>query len=204
MRFFRPFLLSSWLFPEAVTRIRTSEKLIWLTFDDGPDPDSTPWILEILQSYNIKATFFCTGKSAGDYPELMTGIRMGGHIIGNHGYMHIDGWFTGKEDYIRNAEKAVPFTSGWLFRPPYGRLTPGQYNILSEKFRIILWDLMPYDFDRSFTARDSLNILMDKMRTGSIIVLHDKPDSSSQKYLDEFIGRSLDKGYDFVSVPDIK
>ncbi|HKK43852.1 MAG TPA: hypothetical protein VJ963_15660, partial [Bacteroidales bacterium] len=109
----------------------------------------------------------------------------------------------GREDYLENAEKAVPFTSGWLFRPPYGHLTPGQYHALSKKYRIILWDIMPYDFDSSLNPEDSLDILVKGMRNGSIIVLHDRPGSSVHKYLDEFIDRSLHKGYRFVTVPGI-
>jgi peptidoglycan/xylan/chitin deacetylase (PgdA/CDA1 family) len=203
MRLFRPFLMTSRLFPGAVTRIRTGEKLVWLTFDDGPDPASTPHILDVLSSYHLSAAFFCKGNAAEQYPGLMNDIRSGGHIVGNHGYSHIDGWSLSGKEYIADVEKAVPFTSDTLFRPPYGHITPSQYRVLSKKFRIILWDIMPYDFDAALGPDDSLHILLSKMRSGSVIVLHDNKRSLAHRFLDEFIARSLDNGYSFIQSPDM-
>ena len=203
MRFFRPSLLTRWFLPGVLTRVRTGDRLLWLTFDDGPDPVSTPHLLEILRSHDIRAAFFCSGKAAERYPGLMTDIRSEGHIVGNHGYDHIDGWRTSAKEYINNVERAVPFTSGWLFRPPYGHMTPGQYRALSQKFRIILWDIMPYDFDDTLRPARSLQILMSGIRNGSTIVLHDLPGSSVHGFLNEFIARSLDNGYRFIPVPEM-
>ena len=108
MRFFRPCIISGWLYPDALFRIRTTEKLLYLSFDDGPDPDSTPLLLDLLASYNVKVMFFCNGKAAEKYPDLMDKIMSGGHLIGNHGYNHLNGWITSLDNYTVN-EKANIF-----------------------------------------------------------------------------------------------
>jgi peptidoglycan/xylan/chitin deacetylase (PgdA/CDA1 family) len=187
------------LYPEAIFRIKTNEKHLLLTFDDGPDPASTPLILEILSKYHVRAIFFFTGLKAERYPDLTEKLRSAGHIIGNHGYSHLSGWKTSKSNYIADVERADGLTSPDLFRPPYGSLTRGQYKSLKEKYKIIFWDLMPYDFDTSFSARNALSILKEKIRPGSIIVLHDSPLSYGPGLLDEFIGYAMSEGYGFVS-----
>lgn len=198
MRIFRPGVIIRRLYPDSLFRTGSDEKVLCLTFDDGPDPVSTPLLLQLLSRRNIQAIFFCTGSTAERYPDLAGLIRSGGHVTGNHGYRHLDGWKTSTEDYIENVIRAVPFTSGRLFRPPYGRLTPGQYRRLKESFRIVFWDIMPFDFDRRFGSSNSLKILMRMIRPGSIIVLHDKPDSTLLLFLEEFIDRAAEAGYSFV------
>jgi len=202
MRLFRPFFIVRWLFPEAVIRVKTTEKILYLTFDDGPDPGSTPEILGILNKFNIRAVFFCNGKKAEKYPDLMGLIKSGGHIIGNHGYYHLSGWNTSSGKYAADIEKAASFTSSSLFRPPYGRLRKSQYLRLKKKFKIILWDLMPYDFDKSFGAGNVLDILKNKVRKGTVIVLHDTSISVARDILNEFIGYSLQEGYRFDILPE--
>ncbi len=126
MRLFRPGFLAGWLYPEAVFRIKTTEKRLFLTFDDGPDPVSTPQLLDILKKHNIRALFFCKGKAAEKYPGLVGQIRKSGHIIGNHGYEHLDGWRTDSVKYIDDVTRASYFTSDKIFRPPFGRLSNKQ------------------------------------------------------------------------------
>jgi peptidoglycan-N-acetylglucosamine deacetylase len=197
MRLFRPCFFAGWLYPDSIFRIKTSVKLLCLTFDDGPDPESTPVLLKILSKYNIKAVFFCDGRAAEKYPELVKQIVSEGHLIGNHGYTHPDGWKKSKESYLSDILTAEPFTSGKLFRPPYGHLRLDQYRKLKEKFRIVFWDIMPYDFDNSFGPDNSLLILRKKIRPGSIIVLHDTSHSAANKIIEEFIIYSLKEGYGF-------
>ena len=197
MRFFRPCFIAGWLYRDAIFRIRTTEKLLYLTFDDGPYPDSTPQLLEILDKYSIKALFFCDGKAAEKYPDLITLIISKGHVIGNHGYNHYNGWITSFNKYIGDVNDAATFTSSVLFRPPYGYMRRNQYRKLNEAYKIVIWDLMPYDFDTSFGSFNSLRILKNKIRSGSIIVLHDTAGSSASKILDEFIIFSANKGYRF-------
>lgn len=196
MRLFRPFFAQC-LYPDAIFRIKTTEKLLYLTFDDGPDPDSTPQLLDILDLYNIKTQFFCNGRAALKYPDLVNKIKVGGHKAGNHGYGHLDGWLTTTKRYIDDISEAAPYTSYDLFRPPYGRLRFAQYRKLKRNYKIVFWDLMPYDFDISFGSENSLRILKSKIRPGSIIVLHDTPNSNANKILDEFITFSLKEGYSF-------
>jgi len=186
------------LYPEAIFRIKTTEKLLLLTFDDGPHPASTPLILEILSSHHINAIFFCTGIKSEKYPDLVEKIKSSGHVVGNHGYSHLNGWKTSRSSYIADIERADRLTSPDFFRPPYGRLTPGQYNSLKNKYKIFFWDLMPYDFDTALGVTDVLNIIKKNMRPGSIIVLHDSPLSCATRLLEEFLEYANSEGYRFA------
>ena len=196
MRFFRPCFLAG-LYPGAKFRIKTTEKILYLTFDDGPDPESTPLLLEVLREHNIKVLFFCIGRAAEEHPELIRQILDDGHGIGNHTYNHLNGWITHSNVYINDVIRASESTSSLIFRPSFGRLRPKQYRILKRQFLIVFWDLMAYDFDRTFGAENSLKILKTKIRTGSIIVLHDTPQSSARYFLDEFITFAVGEGYRF-------
>jgi peptidoglycan/xylan/chitin deacetylase (PgdA/CDA1 family) len=197
MRLFRPGFLARWLYPDAIFRIRTTEKVLYLTFDDGPDPLSTPKLLDILKKYNIRALFFCNGKAAEKYSDLMNQILEGGHLIGNHGYNHFNGWRTGSVKYIDDVIKASEFTSDRIFRPPFGRLSNRQKKKLLESYKLIFWDIMAYDFDITFGSGKSLRILKDKIRPGSIIVLHDTAASCANNVLEEFIIFALSEAYRF-------
>ncbi|MCX6333071.1 MAG: polysaccharide deacetylase family protein [Bacteroidia bacterium] len=197
MRLFRPFFPARWLFQEALFRMRSPEKTACLTFDDGPHPASTPELLDVLDTMNVKALFFCSGSQAEKYPELINEIKQKGHLIGNHGYSHLNGWKTSDKLYCEDIDIASQFTSDNLFRPPYGRLSISQYNHLKKIFKIVFWDIMSYDFDQGFGADRSLHLLNRKIRPGTIIVLHDTPDSTCKVFLKDFIERSVSKGYRF-------
>jgi len=201
MRLFRPSFLIEWVFPEIIFRITTGDKILCLTFDDGPNPGSTPKILELLERYDIKAVFFCNGMSAEEYPDLVDSIKDKGHIIGNHGYAHLNGWVTSLKDYINDIAHASEYTSDKLFRPPYGRLRISQYKLIKKTFKIMLWDIMPYDFDYRYGREKSLELLKKKIRPGSVIVLHDNPGSTVLEYLNDFILFASGKKYRFT-IPD--
>jgi peptidoglycan-N-acetylglucosamine deacetylase len=196
MRLFRPCFIG-WLYPEAIFRIKTREKLLCLTFDDGPDPDSTPHLLDILDKHDIKALFFCDGRAAEKYPELIDQIKKRGHLTGNHSYNHLDGWKTSRKRYVADVANAAPYTSSTLFRPPYGHLRFYQYRKLKETYKIIFWDLMPYDFDDRLGSKKSLLILKKKIRSGSIIVLHDNQNSKFPEFIEEFISYAIKEGFRF-------
>jgi peptidoglycan/xylan/chitin deacetylase (PgdA/CDA1 family) len=198
MRLFRPGFFAAWLYPEALLRMETSEEIICLTFDDGPDPESTPVLLKILKSFDIRAVFFCDGRAAEKYPSLVDKIIANRHLIGNHGYKHLDGWKTSADQYYDDINYGSQFTSDKLFRPPYGHLRLKQYRMLCKSFRIILWDINPYDFDESYGAGRSLSILNKRIRPGSIVVLHDKPSSSLITFLKDFLTMSIKRGYRFA------
>jgi peptidoglycan-N-acetylglucosamine deacetylase len=197
MRFYRPGFPASCLYPDAIFRVKTNDRILYLSFDDGPDTESTPLLLDILKKHNVKATFFCTGERAEKFPELINEILSAGHIIGNHTYSHADGWKSGTSEYINDVTNASSFISSSLFRPPYGHLKYSQYRILKKSYKIVFWDLMPYDFDIRFGKEKALDILKKKIRPGSIIVLHDKPTSMSLKLLEEFINYAIEAGYSF-------
>jgi peptidoglycan-N-acetylglucosamine deacetylase len=202
MRLFRPGFLAGCLYSEALFRIKTTEMRVFLTFDDGPDPVSTPLLLDILKKYDVPAIFFCNGDAAEKYPELIDMIRQCGHIIGNHGYSHLNGWRTDAVKYANDIKRASKLTSGNIFRPPFGLLSYRQKRLL-KSFRIIFWDVMAYDFDSSFGSKKSLEILKRKIRPGSIIVLHDTALSCAKEILDEFIVFALGKGYSFNMIKDL-
>ncbi|HUX94412.1 MAG TPA: polysaccharide deacetylase family protein [Bacteroidales bacterium] len=198
MRIFRPCFIARWIFPDALFRIKTKEKLICLTFDDGPDPSSTAEILGILKNHNIRAVFFCSGDKAEKFPELFQRIIAEGHIAGNHGYSHMNGWQNSLKKYTDDIEKASHIIPGIFFRPPYGKIRLCQYMKLKKRFKIMLWDIMPYDFDTSFPPEESLRVLERNIRPGSVITLHDNSGSSSVLILSRFIKMADSRGYRFV------
>lgn len=198
MRFYRLSRLAGLIYRNALFRIRSDEKTLCLTFDDGPDPDSTVRILDMLKNHGIRAMFFMTGYKAEKYKNLRDLIIAEGHTPGNHGYNHIKGWKTPDGEYQANALRAVEFTSGSFFRPPYGQIGLFQYRKLAAIFRIVFWDVMPYDFDRRLEGKKCFEILKLKIRPGSIIVLHDSPHSTLFEFLDEFISFAAGNGYKFV------
>lgn len=198
MRLIRPWLVFRVFYPTALFKIRSEGKTVCLTFDDGPNPSSTPVILSELRKYDVKAVFFCTGKAAEEYPGLIDEIRNHGHLTGNHGYNHLDGWKTRCKDYCMDIDRAAALTSQKIFRPPFGHLRINQYSCLRKKYKIVFWDIMPYDFDPALKPSKSLGLLMKKIRKGSVIVLHDTEESNFRPVLGRFIESTLKAGYRFV------
>lgn len=201
MRFFRPFPVTGFLYPEAIFRVNTPNKELYLTFDDGPSEGSTTRILKIVEDHKAKVTFFCNGLEAEKNVDLVGLITSKGHIIGNHGYQHLRGWKTNLPAYIENVNRADKFTSSILFRPPYGSLRPSQYNKLAKKYRIVFWDLLSYDFDKKMTSSQILKVLKRNIRPGSIIVFHDNPSSTLFSFLEDFLEYAENEGYVLLSLP---
>lgn len=197
MKLFRPGFPGRCLYPEALFRMETSEKNLFLTFDDGPYPSSTPLLLKTLRENNVKALFFLNGRAAENNPLLVDQIIKDGHLVGNHGYSHLNGWHTDFTSYINDVSRAAEVIPGNLFRPPFGHMSLRQYSHLKGVFKIVLWDVMSYDFDISFGPEKSLMILKKKIRPGSIIVLHDTPYSSAILFLKKFILYAVESGYKF-------
>ncbi len=161
-------------FPDVLWHKSREEKSVYLTFDDGPDPHSTPELLELLESFHIKATFFCLGENAEKYPDLVKRIRGEGHRIGAHGWKHLNGWKTSKEIYLQNAHRSLEYLETKLFRPPYGKLSWQQYQSLRRDCCLVFWDVMPGDFDHALNVGQLQTNLLQNVRAGSIIVLHDQ------------------------------
>lgn len=146
---------------------------VFLTFDDGPTPGVTPWIVETLGKFGAKATFFCLGKNVEQYPELYRLIVDEGHVVGNHTYSHMKGWGTSPERYIEDVDLADSFIRSNLVRPPYGRITPSQARRLSERYNIIMWDVLSRDYSRILSPAACLDNVTRHMRSGSVVVFHD-------------------------------
>jgi peptidoglycan-N-acetylglucosamine deacetylase len=149
------------------------EKIVYLTFDDGPIPETTPYILDTLNKYGVKATFFCVGENVKKHPELYKRIVDEGHFVGNHTFNHLKGWETSLEKYLENVSKCAEYVSSNLFRPPYGKMTLRQYNALKKKYHLIFWDVLIPDFDVNSSAQKCLAVIKRKVRAGSILVFHD-------------------------------
>jgi peptidoglycan/xylan/chitin deacetylase (PgdA/CDA1 family) len=172
MYFFKtPFWLK-FLYPKRTWDIKTSEKIIYLTFDDGPHPTITPFVLDLLKDYEARASFFCIGQNVERYPEVYKRILNEGHAVGNHTFHHKNGFRVPDEEYIADIIKAENVIRSDLFRPPYGRLRSSQAKKL-KGYRIIMWDLLSGDFDTALKKEKCLQVIQSKAGPGSIIVFHD-------------------------------
>jgi peptidoglycan/xylan/chitin deacetylase (PgdA/CDA1 family) len=162
------------LLSPATYQIPTTEREIYLTFDDGPCAETTHIILEILRKHDTKATFFCVGDNIINHPELFAQIKTEGHQVANHTMHHSKGFYTNTNDYINEIDECAALVSNNLFRPPHGLITPRQNAMLRNKgYKIIQWDVITYDWDTKHTANDILNIIKQYTRPGSIIAMHD-------------------------------
>ena len=174
----------------AEYRIPTAGREVYLTFDDGPCPETTPTILDILRQHNVKATFFCVGDNIHKYPELFTQIKAEGHQVGNHTMHHSKGFYTNTNDYLNEIDECAALIGNNLFRPPHGLITPRQNSMLRNKsYKIVQWDVITYDWDNKHTPEDILNVVKHYTRPGSIIVMHDsiKAAPRTLKILEEII-----------------
>ncbi|MGO3689027.1 MAG: polysaccharide deacetylase family protein [Psychroflexus halocasei] len=167
------------LFPKRHWKIKPHHQKIYLTFDDGPIPEVTPWVLSLLKKYNAKATFFCIGENIEKHPDVFKQIIADGHAIGNHTFNHLNGWKTSTNDYLNNIVKTKNIIESHgvktkLFRPPYGRCTNNQaQTLLKQGKEIIMWDVLTRDYDQNISKEKCFEIYQKNHEAGSIIVLHD-------------------------------
>lgn len=162
-----------WLYPRATWRMDKNDHSVYLTFDDGPIPESTPFILKTLREFGVHATFFMVGDNVRKYPELYRQIVADGHQVGNHTFNHWGGFKHTTRSYNANVEKANELIHGHLFRPPHGWMRWEQYFWVGRKFRIVMWDLVTRDYSKWMTADDVLANVKRYARNGSIITFHD-------------------------------
>ena len=156
-----------------IWNISTQEKVLYLTFDDGPVPEATPFVLDVLNEYNAKGTFFCVGENVKKHPKIFNRIIEEGHAIGNHTQNHLNGWKTKNFSYFRNALSASSHIPSRLFRPPYGKITRQQSISLRKRFDIVMWDVLSGDFDLKLSPEKCLLNVVHNAEKGSIIVFHD-------------------------------
>jgi peptidoglycan/xylan/chitin deacetylase (PgdA/CDA1 family) len=187
------------IFPSFVWDKPNSRKEIFLTFDDGPIADITPWVIEQLEKYNAKATFFCVGDNVRKNPLIYDEIITKGHSVGNHTFNHFNGWHTGVSEYVENIERCAELVDSSLFRPPYGKISRKQTQQISDRFSVIMWDILSGDFDPKISKEACLHNVISNTSDGSIIVFHDN--IKAWKNLEYALPRVLkyfsDAGYTF-------
>ena len=191
------------LFKDAVWRFKQAGQVVYLTFDDGPIPEVTPWVLELLKKENIKATFFCVGENVLKYPEVYQQILKDGHSVGNHTFNHLQGFKNNDQDFFTNIEKAASYIDSDLFRPPHGLLKASQYKYLKKKYRMIMWDLISCDYDPRLNPGKVLKNVTDFVRPGSILTFHDseKAKINLMEALPLSIKWMKEQGYRFEAIP---
>ena len=187
------------LYPRACWRMDSSERAVYLTFDDGPIPEVTPWVLDVLDKYRIKATFFMVGDNVRKHPDEFKMVVERGHRIGNHTYNHLKGMAEHTDHYMANIDKADCYLSTNLFRPPHGLMSLRQYRALCERYHIIMWDLVTRDYNPKLNGRQILRKVQQYARPGSIITFHDSLRATHNLYyaLPRAIEWLLAEGYEF-------
>ncbi len=169
----QPAVYLRWLYPKALWRMDRRERAVYLTFDDGPIPESTPFILDILRRFGVRATFFVVGDNVRKYPDLFQQIIDEGHLVGNHTHNHISGFRHSVRDYMFNVEKANAYIRSHFFRPPHGWMRLAQYAWLSRRYKVVMWDVVTRDYSKWMTPDDIVNNVKRYVRNGSIITFHD-------------------------------
>lgn len=206
------------VYPSLLWNFNTKDKTIYLTFDDGPVPDITPWVLQKLKDYNARATFFCIGENVSKNPSIFKMILKDYHKIGNHSHNHFNGWKTNSEDYIENvvkAEKVICNEGGLkniysstlpekkLFRPPYGKIKPSQIKALQKlNYQIVMWDVISGDYTQNKSPSSCLQTVLKSSKPGSIVVFHDsfKSFKNLQRILPDILKYYSEKGFEFKTL----
>ncbi|RUT78408.1 polysaccharide deacetylase family protein [Ancylomarina longa] len=187
------------LLPNFVWRYNTNHKKVYLTFDDGPIPESTLWTLDMLRGKNVKASFFCVGDNVRKYPDLYRKIIEEGHVVGNHTFNHLKGWGNNTQKYIENVIMASEYIDSKLFRPPYGQIKRSQAKHLLPEYKIIMWDVLSGDYRQDISPEECLNAVLKKVRTGSIILFHNnvKSEKNMRYAVPHLIDALLAEEYSF-------
>ncbi len=207
-RFYKTPAVLKKIYPGLTWHIKTEAKELFLTFDDGPIPNLTPFFLKTLKEFDAKATFFCVGDNIRKHPDVFEQILQYGHSTGNHTFNHIKAWRVDNETYLDNVKKCdeIMETAGakpeQLFRPPYGQITKGLARTLRKTHQIVMWDVLSWDFDAMPTAKNGLSRTVAATRPGSIVVFHDniKAESKVTFMLPRYLEYFAKQGYTFKSL----
>ncbi len=185
------------IFADFVWHIDTDIKEVYLTFDDGPIPGLTPWVLDVLADFNSKATFFCVGENVKKNRSIFDRIVREGHTIGNHTYNHLNGWNTENEVYLQNVAECDRYMETNLFRPPYGKMKPSQSSLIKSEKTVVMWDVLSGDFDLSITKEKCLTNVIENYSQGSVIVFHDniKAEEKLKYVLPSFLEHLAENGF---------
>ena len=191
------------LFADFLWRIDTDEKVIYLTFDDGPHPVITPWIIELMNQYDAKGTFFLIGDAVSRHPDLYQLYKANGHQVGNHTYKHIKGWQNRKKNYLKEIAQCAEVVESSLFRPPYGQINLQAIREIKKQYKIVMWDVLSWDFDTTNSSEICLSNVINCSKEGSIVVFHENEKSMKNimyalpKVLEHF----TKLGYQFEAIP---
>ncbi len=199
----QPSIWLRWIYPDALWRMDENEKVVYLTFDDGPIPEATPFVLDTLDKYGIKATFFMVGDNVRKHPDIFDMVVARGHRVGNHTFNHMGGLLHSIRGYLNNVEKADAFLHTNLIRPPYGWMKWEQYFFLRRHYQLVMWDLVTRDYSKCVNADDVFNNVRRFARNGSIITFHDsiKSIDKLKTALPRSIEWLLSQGYRFNTIP---
>ena len=191
------------LYPSALWRMDGSRRAVYLTFDDGPIPEVTPWVLSVLDEYGVKATFFMVGDNVRKHPGLLEAVQQRGHRIGNHTFHHLNSLRHGVSEYMEDVARADALLRTDLFRPPHGWMRPGLYRALKQRYKVVMWDLVTRDYSTRLNERDVLLNVRRYARPGSIITFHDSLKSQEKlRYaLPRAINWLLSQDYEFRLLP---
>ena len=183
--------------------LKGDHRTVYLTFDDGPTPVVTPWVLNQLARAEAKATFFCLGRNVDKYPDLYRQILSSGHSVGNHSYSHLKGFRSGVRRYMDDIRLAKGLIDSKLFRPPYGRILPGQVNAVLREYDIIMWDVLSIDYNSGLGGERVYQNVIRNVKEGSIIVFHDSEKAADNLYyaLPRTLDYLKDKGFAMHSMP---
>lgn len=206
LNFFRsPYLLTK-IYPSLIWRVPTEEKNLYLTFDDGPVPGPTEFVLNELNKFGAKATFFCIGDNVRKHPAVFEKIISEGHAVGNHTFNHLKGWNHNTEEYLDNTQRCSDILGGkeFFFRPPYGRIKRNQIAALKSRYRIVMWDVLTHDYSKNISRGNCLKGSVKATREGSIIVFHDslKAERNLTYVLPKFLEHFSSRGFIFKSLPE--
>ena len=198
----RPPTYFRFLYPGVVWNKPSKEKILYLTFDDGPTPEVTSSVLDLLSSHQAKATFFCIGENVEKHPALYNRIKAEGHSIGNHTHTHPNSWKVNSDFYLNDVEEARKVINSNLFRPPYGKLTPRTLFSLRNKYQIIMWDVISGDFDEKVSVEQVQRNVIKNATNGSIIVFHDSVRAAPRmlEVLPKILKHFTESGYSFLKL----
>ena len=201
-----PVVVPRWLrmlYPNRTWSLPVDEKILYLSFDDGPHPTITPRVLALLKQYNAKATFFCVGNNVEKYPAVFNSIQAGGHSLGNHSFHHLNGWKSDNQIYIDDVKKADRLIHSNLFRPPYGRLKFSQASALLQMgYELIMWTVLSADYDRNITKEQCAMRVIKNLTPGTIVLFHDSEKAEERMLyaLEELLNDATKKGYQFKAI----
>ena len=193
-----------YLFADFLWKIDTDEKVIYLTFDDGPHPAITPWIIDLMNQYNAKGTFFLIGDAVSKHPDLYQLYKANGHQVGNHTYRHIKGWRSRKKKYLNEVAQCAEFVESSLFRPPYGQINLRSIREIKKKYKIVMWDVLSWDFDKETSTEICLSNVINCTKEGSIVVFHENEKSMKNimYVLPKVLKHFTKQGYQFKAIPN--